>query len=54
MNSEHVHSYLVHGDNAAEASERITQLLLEVYAEKANGVTVTTQQGEPPVSKPVV
>lgn len=40
------HTYLVHGDTASEASEAITQLLLEVYAKHGAGVTVTTQQSD--------
>ncbi len=40
---EHVHKYLVHGENVAQASEAITQLLLDVYAKHGAGVSITSQ-----------
>lgn len=39
-----IHSYLVHGETAEQASEAITQLLLEVYSTHGQSVTATTQQ----------
>ena len=40
---EHIHKYLVHGETVSEASEAITQLLIDVYAKYGAGVSITTQ-----------